>query len=89
MQLEADTSLIRAPRGVCSQDQVRDARFRNLFSASLWGRIAARRKLLALIQIFDDALGSWSWSWATPGQFACDTRAAALALPVPSRVRDL
>ena len=60
-----NSKLIRAPRGLSSRDQVRAAPFRDLYSASLLSRVAARRKLLALMQIIADALSKWSCSWAT------------------------
>ena len=59
------SKLICALERLFRRVQVRDACFPNLNFASLLCLATARRKLLVLIQIFDDALGSWSWSWAT------------------------
>ena len=81
---------IRAPQGLCSRDQVRAAPSRYLFFASLFSHVAARRKLLMLIQIADDALRGSSWSgaaWSICVRYA--RWLATLAFSVPFGVRDL
>ena len=82
------SKLICALERLFRRVQVRDACFPNLNFASLLCLATARRKLLPLIRIADDALTGPSCSRGLPAQFEVAARAAALTFGMLSLVRD-